>query len=163
MKLLLGVLDIPYEKQAPRRVGVRRRGGRTTAFSAPASGGQTTGDVAEILEAKYHVMEVFVEEHLDDITGALGQSLSDALEDAMGGAPGGNATTAAEADIQAMFNKFIDSSEMEGLGIPGVPTQAALKGINHRLLHPYAKSNPRRPSFKDTGQYEQTFRAVFEK
>jgi hypothetical protein len=52
-----------------------------------------------------------------------------------------------------MFSNFLALQEVEKLGIPGVPTQAALKGISHRLKHPYRKSNPRRPSFVDTGEY----------
>jgi hypothetical protein len=52
--------------------------------------------------------------------------------------------------------------EIESMGLRGVPTKAALKGINHRLRHPYRKSNPRRPSFVDTGLYVASFRAWME-
>jgi len=48
---------------------------------------------------------------------------------------------------------------MDQLGYPGIPTGAAEAGVNHRLLHPYAKDNPERPSFIDTGQYQADFKS----
>jgi hypothetical protein len=69
--------------------------------------------------------------------------------------------TAAESAIKTEFNKFIDSKAMDGVQ-PGVPTAAALAGVNHRLKHPYAKGNPVRPSFKDTGLFEQSMRSWIE-
>jgi hypothetical protein len=62
--------------------------------------------------------------------------------------------------MHQMFNEFIDRRGMDGM--PGVPTDAARLGINHRLKHPYAKANPERPSFKDTGTYMQSFTAWVE-
>jgi hypothetical protein len=61
--------------------------------------------------------------------------------------------------IEQRFRDFISLREVERVGIPGVPTKAALRGISHRLLHPYARSNQRRPSFRDTGLYMNSFRA----
>ena len=49
------------------------------------------------------------------------------------------------------MKQFISSGEMEKLGYPGVPTKAALMGVNHRLKK---KRGPRRVSFIDTGQYQ---------
>jgi hypothetical protein len=46
----------------------------------PYSTGQTTGDVAEILEAKYEVMEHFAKSHEDDIASDLENSLEGELE-----------------------------------------------------------------------------------
>ncbi len=69
---------------------------------------------------------------------------------------------AATEELGDAFRIFIDQKELDGV-IPGVPTQAALRGVNHRLMRPYAKSNPVRPSFKDTGLYEASFRAWVEK
>jgi hypothetical protein len=60
-----------------------------------------------------------------------------------------------------MFNEFIDRRGMDGMELD-VPTTAARLGINHRFLHPYAKANPERPSFKDTGTYMQSFTAWVE-
>src|SRR5580700_11043058 len=70
--------------------------------------------------------------------------------------------------IESMFKDFIATREAERSGINAaagllgfnsyrVPTMAALRGVNHRLAHPYARSNPRRPSFLDTGLYSSSF------
>lgn len=144
MKLLLGVLDVAYGQR-----------GKSTATPS-------TGDVAEILESRYHVMEHFWEAHGQEAADALTQAMADFFADRMAGS-GANAPSflAAEADIQTAFVKFIDSKEMDGLGYPGIPTKASLRGVNHRMKHPYAKRPPR-PSFRDTGLYEASFRAQVE-
>jgi hypothetical protein len=61
--------------------------------------------------------------------------------------------------IQAKFRDFINSGEAGRVGIPGTPTGAAQRGVNHRRKHPYRKSNPPRPSFRDTGMYVASFRS----
>lgn len=138
--LKLGVFDIPYK-----------------------TGGKSTGDVAEILEAKYHIFEVFYEEHQDEIANDLTEFYGDALEDLLNGAVvGSNSQVAIATGLKTMFVKFIDSREMDNLGIPGVPTKAAQKGVNHSFAHPYAKSNPERPSFRDTSTFEDAFWAEVE-
>jgi len=148
-----------------RRVGVRtRKGAQPEAFSAAPSGGETTHDVAMRLEEKYHVMEVFYEDvGADLIAKALENSAADALESLLMGntSPGFSLTAAAEAEIQSAFDAFITQQEMDGV-VGGVPTAAALAGVNHRLKHPYAKGNPERPSFVDTGTYLGNFRAWVE-
>jgi len=139
--LHLGVVDYPYEK-----------------------GGKTTGDVAQILEDKYHIMEIFSELHLPEIAGILEIHIATDIQDLISGAtPNNNSMIAAMGEIKDMFVKFIDTKEMDGVGFPGVPTEASLKGINHRFVHPYAKGNPIRPSFRDTGNYEDHFWSEIEK
>jgi len=139
-KLHLGVIDIPHS------------GGK---------GNLTTGDLAEILEAKYHIYQTFYERHQSEIIGALERSLQDFLEDRLSGSPANAVSFAGgEAAIKALFSRFIDSEEMNGL--PGVPTAAARAGVSHRRKHPYAKRNPPRPSFRDTGEFEDAFRAWVE-
>jgi hypothetical protein len=136
--LHLGVLDVPY-----------------------ADGKVTTGEVATILEDKYHVIELFAEEMGADAIGeALAHSAKAAVEDLMSGAPQSSVHLTFEAteEIATAFRVFIDQKELDGV-VPGVPTAASLKGVNHRLKRPYAKANPIRPSFKDTGVYENSFRA----
>lgn len=134
--LHLGVLDVPR-----------------------ANGDKTTGDIAEILEDKYHLMEIFAELRHADIVSVLEETISDSLESLLSGAPpGNNALAAATGQIETLFHQFISRQEMDGIQ-PGVPTQAALKGVNHRLARPYAKSNPARPSFRDTGQTDADFKA----
>lgn len=169
MKLHLGVVDIPYAVQVPE--GARRvvhrvtKGGAVSTHTAAPTGGETTGDVAQILEERYHVMELFYEEvGADKIAEALAHSARGALESLMMGAPPENISLTAEAEgeIEGAFKLFLDQRELDHVG-PGVPTAAALKGVNHRLKHPYAKDNPERPSFIDTGTYQTSFKAWVEK
>ena len=121
----------------------------------------TTGDVAHILEDEYGVMGAFYRVHQQRIADAVANSLAGSMQSLLMGQatdPWGDAVQ----DIQADFRKFINSQEAERVGIPGTPTKAALRGVNHRLKHPYRKSNPRRPSFRDTGLYVADFRAWIE-
>lgn len=138
MKLHLGVLDVPY-----------------------SDGDRTTGGVATILEDKYHVMSTFADVvGRDAIAAAFEQSAKAAVEDLFSGAPAASVslTEAATEEVQSAFRVFVDQREMDGL-VPGVPTAASLKGVNHRFSRPNARGNPVRPSFKDTGLYEASFRA----
>lgn len=122
-----------------------------------------TGMVAEFLEADYGIMQTFAREdvHGKDIVRAVEDSLESALKTLVttNSAKISLPWTAASADIESAFRDFIDSREAERVGIPGTPTKAALAGVNHRLKHPYRKTNPRRPSFRDTGMYVRSFRA----
>jgi len=151
LTLHLGVTEIPYANNPQLSAKQRKKSKAST---------QTTGDVAEILEAEYHIMQIFFNLHDKGIAKDLESSLEGALENLLAGAPlGGNAFAEAESEIEQRFKNFLTNREMETLGYPGVPTQAALEGVNHRLKHPYKKSNPRRPSFIDTGLYESSFKA----
>lgn len=151
MKLHLGVVDIPYG--APQPSGKRRRKVAVAATS-------TTGSVAEILEAKYHIFEHFFELHGAEIADHLTDAVKDALADIMNGALAPqNMFQPAEQDIQKAFHTFLTSKEMDGLGYPGIPTQAALQGKSKRFKS--GKGAPR-PSFVDTGTYIAAFRAWFE-
>lgn len=154
--LHLGVIDIPYayEKEVVGKKGKVLKKKKKVVHS------QTTGDVAEILEDKYHIMELFFEEHEAHnlITGAIEEALKGSLESmAMGAPPTENPFAAATQAIDEAFKRFITEGAVERLGIPGTPTEAALKGVSHRKAHPYAKANARRPSFVDTGLYVDSF------
>src|ERR1700733_13793690 len=114
------------------------------------AGSMTTGDVAEILEAKYGILAAFWRAHDQDCAGDLEVSLGGAMESLMMGRavdPWGRATQA----IQQRMKDFINSKEVETVGLVGVPTKAALRGISHRLKHPYRMPNQRRPTLRDTG------------
>jgi hypothetical protein len=140
LTLHLGVLVQPY---------------RTTSKKARAI---TTGDVAEILEAKYGLMAAFYRVHEADVGKAIENSLEGAMESLLMGRttdPWGRGMQA----IQQEFRDFISSKEAENVGIPGTPTKAALRGVNHRLKRPYVGRNPRRPSFRDTGLLMASFRS----
>lgn len=150
--LRLGVIDIPYSTPAAE--------GKANKPAAVSVGVQTTGSVAEMLEKKYHIFEIFFEEHREDIAKSLEESLSGAIESLAMGAPSGiDPFGAATSGLDAAFKKFLTSREMESLGYPGVPTKAALMGVNHRMKR---KRGPRRPSFIDTGMYENSFKAWIE-
>ncbi len=163
--LHLGVVDIPYVDDAantvpaapkptksgkPRKARVRKRAG------APAAN-QTTGDVAQILENRYHILEIFTEVHAADIAEATSESLAGAIENMMAGQPmSADPYLQAEADMEQMFRDFLTNKEMDGLGYPGVPTEASIKGISHRFKD--KRGSPGRPSFVDTGLYESSMR-----
>lgn len=162
--LNLGVNEIPYAsgKRAPRRAVARIRKGKLKTHTAAASGQQTTGDVAEILEDKYQILETFAAEYAQPIADALAHSVAGAIDNLlMGAPPPENPYAGAESEIEESMKLFLDLQQMDGR-IEGVPTEAARKGVNHRLAHPYAKSNPPRPSFIDTGLMQANYRAWVE-
>ena len=125
-----------------------------------AHGGKTTGDVAEILEDKYHIFEHFWQLHREKIVAELSGAVVGAFESVvMGSPPPADPHAAAMTEVQQLFNVFLDQREMDALGYPGIPTAASLAGVNHRLKHPYRKRNKSRPSFVDTGLLENSMRA----
>lgn len=174
--LVLGVNDVPYSANDNKvhslengklvaRKKRARRSNKPIKISAKAktekveAGAVTTGDVAERLESQYGVMGMFVDLHKEDIARSIEQALDGAIDGLLMGAPlDANIFGKAESDIKVMFNNYLDQEEMAGL-IKGVPTDAALKGINHRFKHP--NTGVRRSSFIDTGLYEQSFVAEF--
>jgi hypothetical protein len=165
MVLHLGIVDVPYANRAEdKKVPQAKKGKANKPIEQKtASGMQTTGDVAEILEKKYDIMQTFADAKLPQIAEELEDSIAGELESLiMGGRPSGNPFQKAESAIGTMFKNFILTQEVEGANISGVPTQAALDGVNHRLKHPYAKKNSRRPSFIDTGMYVSHFQAWIE-
>jgi hypothetical protein len=162
--LHLGVIDIPYSNATPPRKIAQAKKGKKNKPLKPKSdaAAKTTGEVAEILEDKYGILDTFAFARLPDIAKALEDSIAGELETLiMGGQAGANPFQSAESSITTMMKKFISAQEIEHMGIAGVPTQAAMNGVNHRLKHPYAKKNERRPSFMDTTLYWQTLRAWF--
>lgn len=169
MKLHLGVIEVPYaqasyEKPTKRQKSLRLGAAKRGEASASASSGkaQTTGDVAEILEDKYKVIQTFYETigH-DSIVNAIEHSFQSAVENMFAGAPiSAEPEAQAMSEIEAAFKHFLSQQEMDGK--PGVPTKAALAGVSHRFKHPYARRPPR-PSFIDTGLYQANFHAWADK
>lgn len=150
--LNFGVIVQPY--RAWERRG--RREQRVRGAALPL----TTADVARILEDHYHIMGSYYRTHQRDVVlPALVRSLKGALQSQLAAGRRVDPWGSAMGEIQASFKKFISSREAESVGIPGTPTKAAIRGVNHRLAHPYRKSNPRRPSFRDTGLYEASFKS----
>lgn len=134
LQLHLGVIQQPYRR-----------------------GGLTTYDVAKILESRYGIMAAFYRVHQRDVHKALANSVEGALETLLMGRAI-NPWSGGMQAIQQDFRDFISSREAERVGIPGTPTKAALRGVNHRLAHPYRRG-VRRPSFRDTGLYMTSMRA----
>ncbi len=139
--LHLGVIDQMY-----RTPGGTSKGKKPRHVSA-----RTTFAVAKILEAKYGLYSAYLRVHKADVTRALESSLQEAFESLGKGGPVGDPWKRGAQLIADGFKDFINSREAERVGIPGTPTKAALRGVTHRYAHPYRKSNPSRPSFRDTG------------
>ena len=151
LKIHFGVTELPYSHTD--NIGTTKKGKNKGRLYA-----STTGDVATILENKYHILEVFWNVHLDDITKALEDGIEGAFESIMMGAPPSPDPFAeGTSKVEELFARFLSGGEMEHLGIPGVPTKASM---NRRSLRFQKKRNPAgpRPSFIDTGLYESSFR-----
>jgi hypothetical protein len=127
----------------------------------------TTGDVAEWLEAKYHIFEIFYMTHVDDIVApAIDDSLQGAIESIMLGAPPtNNPFGTATSKIADGLKQFIATGEMETLGYPGVPTQAARdraagrrRGARFKTAAATGASKAA-VSFVDSGLYEGSITA----
>lgn len=141
-EIYLGVLNIPYDY----------------------NDNSTTASVALLLEKKYGIMGKFIEIHNDEVQGHLKNALISNIQDVIeGNHPDNEAFYTAFSKIEHDLKKFISSREVERVGIPGVPTKAALKGVTHRLKQKRRglKNNvkgQRRPSFVDTGLYESSLK-----
>lgn len=154
--LHLGVIDVPYVQPPPKRRRRRIRAGQVT-----------TGDVATWLENRYHIMEVFYEEHRDDVVGAaIDESLQGAIESVMLGAPPAlDPFGTATSKIEDALKQFIVTGEMDRLGYPGVPTKASQLRASGRRRGARFKSasatgtGAAAVSFYDSGLYESSVRA----
>lgn len=155
--LHLGVIDQPYTSyDAGRKAANPKRRGKKAPPAAKKSRVVTTAQVAQWLEDRYQVMEVFYESD-GGVLPLLKESMDDAMENVLMGAPvDANPFLGATSEIQKRFKMFISNRTMETMGYPGVPTQAALMGVNSRLK---MRRGARRPSFRDTGLYQASFMA----
>lgn len=122
----------------------------------------TTGDLAQILESKYDLFRGFYEFHAEQIDGILARSIDSALSDLIntGHAPENPYSDGCE-EITALFKSFLDTGASESIGMIGAPTEAALKGINHRKSA--FQKGARRPSFEDTLMLRNSLLAWMEK
>lgn len=161
--LHFGVVDVPYQRSLTPQEARRERWLRKKAPWQSLSGTQTTGEVASILERRYTLFSFYWERHKDEIVEQLTDAMAGKLENAMMG-HASNQPLFSPGDLSAIetgFREMIDNRELDGQ-VAGVPTQAAQRGVNHRLQHPYAAKNPERPSFWDTGLLSKSFRAWVE-
>lgn len=121
--------------------------------------GTTTGDVAEILEAKYGLFSAFYAVHQQDVADAMANGMAGMLEKIMGGGPApDDPFKAGMDDVETLFKTFLFTGEAERVGIPGTPTKASLKRKSSRFK---TGRNPAayRPSFIDTGLMEASFKS----
>lgn len=139
MKLHLGVIDVSYSGD---------------------EGAKTTGEVAEILEDKYHIMRVFLELNEQYIGDQIANSLAGSLESLAQGAPyNPQMLKPVLPKVAQKFQQFLDSRVMENILPSTQQIAAAAAGVSHRKKHPYAKKNKPRPAFIDTGLYRSAFRS----
>lgn len=159
------MIDVAYHnapKEQKKTVAHVRSGkARAKAIAAPKPEGddlgKTTGDVALLLEKKYHIMEQFAHRYMPEIAKSVETALEGQLQNLLLGAPSNEVQyDEANSQIEHMFRNFIDMRELDGT--PGVPTLAAQRGVSHRFKHPY-KRRPERSSFVDTGLYEASMTA----
>ena len=128
---------------------------------AYGGGGKSVHEVAEILEARYAIIERFVADNDKPIRALMKeQSARHARAAVAGRTP---SMQPALDKIKQMFKTYLLTKQLDGKGIGGfpIPTLASLRGVNHRLKHPYARRAPR-PSFVDTGLYMSAFKAWVE-
>lgn len=102
-----------------------------------AATGQTTVDVARALEAKYHVMAVFVENHRSGV----GKAIADMLLDRVREHRVDRGVVYVPA-IQHEFDEYLETNEYYGL------TGRFIGAAHHRGT-----------AFIDTGTYQQSVRA----
>lgn len=130
-------------------------GVQDVAYSDPeAKGSVTTGEVAEILESKYHVMEVFFELYKDKIAQKLADSVSEKIEAMAQGNPNVSETLDI-GGVEQMFRQYLSADEWQK--VSGQTIKAAVLGISHRKK---GKKRPGpRPAFIDTGLYQAMFKS----
>jgi len=143
-------------------MGTLHLGVENAAYSDPdAKGITTTEGVAKVLEAKYHVMRVFIEAHGQEIADDIGKALADDLSALMHG----EKISAIPLDgamhiIEKRFNDYLDADEWQQT--TGQVIAAAQNGVSHRFKKAGGVSGKQRgprPAFIDTGLYQASFRA----
>jgi hypothetical protein len=135
LKLHLGVVDVPEPE------------------------GNTSYGVAMILEEKYSLFSKFAESQINDIAKNLTEGILGSLETLMQGNVPKDPFASATSQIDQDFRHFLDIEEMARLGVPGVPTKAALMGKSIRFK---TKRGPRRPSFIDSGVLQTSLKSWVE-
>ena len=131
MILHLGVVEIPY-----------------------ADSDQETGDVAEILESKFHVMQIFADQNSDKIAEFIEDGVAGALENILAGAPSSlDVFGSSMSNIEDRFNEFIDNEEH---GIQTKAKSAPKAGARKKRQY---RQVTHKTTFVDSGLYRNNFRA----
>lgn len=135
MILHLGVDDLPYAEK----------------------GSDTTGDVAEWLENKFGVMQIFADDNQAKIAAYLEDGLAGAMESVLAGAPENfDVFGSAMNKIKARFSDFID---LEESGVVTKAKQAPKSGP--RKKRQYRKVDAK-TTFVESGGYRNSFMAWVE-
>ena len=134
------------------------------------TGTASTSEVANFLETKYGILGAMVQKKAPDIQRALEGSFVKGFEEVAAGLPQRNVYAGGLSQIQAMMKQWLSTQEVERVGLPGVPTKAALDGVSHRFKSGLkgvtmaqkrkgVRKGQRRPSFIDTGLMQASYRA----
>lgn len=156
MKINLGFEAIPYTMKSSR---TRKVLGKGTRIHPGYGAGKNTADVAQELEEKYKVVEIYWEAIEEMVIEKLEDVYSDSIEEVLSMQKPPKKLLGDEYTglLETGFRNYLDKEEH------GIKTAAAARGVSHLLPHPYSKNNPKpRPSFIDTGLYRSTFRAWIE-
>ena len=134
-----GVVDVAYPQLRSKKGRFRK--GKITS----------TGTIADILEAKYGIMEAFAEIRHVDISKAIAPAMEKYFQSvANGEKPNLRLFEQASNRVRVVFKQFLLEKEMDGL-VDGVPTKASLTGKGRRSGRPGA-------SFVDSGLYSDHMR-----
>jgi len=131
MRLCLGVVDIPYADKE----------------------GETTYEVAKLLEEKYAVMGTFFDIHGKDIAEDLESGIAGAIEDAFAGVASRNIFAGAMSKTEARFKEYIDKEEH---GIRLKKHDAPKAGGRKKRQYRKVKNTN---AFIWTGMYRMSFRS----
>lgn len=123
----------------------------------PEWNGTPLYDVAKILEEKYGLFSAFYAANSDEVANAYTESVQGSVDKLLNGHPVKNPFSQGNSKVERMFFEFLNSGKIESMGIEGVPTQAALKGVKHRRK--VVNTGKRRPSFLDTFILRNNFRS----
>lgn len=148
MKICLGVNDVPYTN---------------------SKDGVTTAQVANWLEEKYGIIAQLVAQKETEIRDHLESNLQKSLEEMLAGLPVRDPFGTGTSLIARDMRNWLSLQEVEKVGIPGVPTRAALmgvssrsksglKGVSMKQFEKGVRRGKRRPSFIDTGLMERNYR-----
>jgi hypothetical protein len=120
----------------------------------------TTGAVAEILEAQYHVMEIFYESRKEKIDQWLAEAVQDQIDDIVAGHRSNrDPFDTAMGKIEVEFRAFLDADEISAVLPLTQQIAAAQIGVNHRKKSGFNKNNEARAAFVDTGLYSASMRS----
>jgi hypothetical protein len=116
----------------------------------------TTGDVANRLEDRYHIMETYVSRNKKMIA-------KEVMEEILG--TKGRRTLHPMDALQKGLKQAISNREFDGL--PGVPTKAAQMGVSSRFKNGKRRGKSKvsgvpRPSFIDSGIFQNAIRVVLD-